>query len=272
MPGKILRIGLVLVLVGLMLGGLPASVKVAQAAPTYNLTVDITGQGNVTINGTTPASYPNTTTWVNDTVVGLDAMPDANYTFINWTGDTGTIADPGAANTTINMTGNYSIVANFEPVGIGATLIGHMTFPGTVAGRVMTVRFYHPSNKTETSWSPLSSTTDASGNFTVTNLTAGTWDVAVKNYSCLSEMMLSVTFTAGNTTCVDFGASREGDCNGDDWVTVVDKSLLYAAWGTTGGDPAWEPHCDLNRDTWITVADKSIMHGNWGAAGDKVGY
>jgi len=46
-------------------------------------------------------------------VVGLDATADINYTFVNWTGDTGEIANENLANTTITMKGNYSITANF---------------------------------------------------------------------------------------------------------------------------------------------------------------
>ncbi len=49
------------------------------------------------------------------TVVSLVATPDSGYTFINWTGDTGTIENADAAGTTITMNGDYSIVANFAP-------------------------------------------------------------------------------------------------------------------------------------------------------------
>ncbi|MDD5094177.1 MAG: S8 family serine peptidase [Dehalococcoidia bacterium] len=46
-------------------------------------------------------------------VVNVTAHPAANYHFVNWTGDTGTIANPNSANTTITMNGDYTITANF---------------------------------------------------------------------------------------------------------------------------------------------------------------
>jgi len=42
------------------------------------------------------------------------ATPDADYRFVSWTGDVGTIANANAATTTITMNGDYAIVANFE--------------------------------------------------------------------------------------------------------------------------------------------------------------
>ena len=84
----------------------------------YNLTVNVTlpGTGNVTINGTTPASYPNVTIWNCSAVVNITATPDnANWTFVNWTGDVSTIWDVNSSFTYITMYDDYSIVANFVP-------------------------------------------------------------------------------------------------------------------------------------------------------------
>ena len=158
------------------------------------------------------------------------------------------------------------------PQAANATLIGHMTFSGTVAGRVMTVRFYDPANKTEMGWSPLYGTTDTSGNFTVDNVTPGTWDVLADNCSDLTEMSLGETFTAGNTFYVNFGSSREGDCNGDDYIDALDSSMLFTSWNTMLGDPGYNVCCDLNRDDWIDAMDWSAMCANWNQLGDLSGY
>ena len=48
-------------------------------------------------------------------VVPLLAEADEGYHFVNWTGNVDTIADIYAASTTITMSGDYSIKANFEP-------------------------------------------------------------------------------------------------------------------------------------------------------------
>ena len=48
------------------------------------------------------------------TDVDLAAVADPGYHFVDWTGDTDTIADVDATETTITMSGNYSVTANFE--------------------------------------------------------------------------------------------------------------------------------------------------------------
>lgn len=56
-------------------------------------------------------------------VVDLVASPDIHYWFDNWSGDTGTIADVNDSTTTITMTANCTIVANF--------ILGTDLFPPT---------------------------------------------------------------------------------------------------------------------------------------------
>ena len=85
-------------------------------------------------------------------------------------------------------------------------------------------------------------------------------------------MSLGETFTAGNTTYVDFGDSREGDCDGNDYITLADLSAMNTGWNTGSGDPGYNICYDLNRDGWITLADLSTMNTNWAQAGDLAGY
>jgi len=73
------------------------------------------------------------------TVVGLVAEPDDNFHFVQWTGDVGTIADAGAAFTTITIEGDYTITAQFGidlqelieyELTISSTAGGSVTVPG----------------------------------------------------------------------------------------------------------------------------------------------
>jgi uncharacterized repeat protein (TIGR02543 family) len=73
----------------------------------YALNISSTTGGSVT----TPVEA--TSTHDKGTVVNLVASPASGYQFIYWTDDVGTIADVGAATTTITMNGDYSITANF---------------------------------------------------------------------------------------------------------------------------------------------------------------
>ena len=77
-------------------------------------------------------------------------------------------------------------------------------------------------------------------------------------------------FTQGNyTICVSAHHGPEqatstktikvklaGDANGDGWVDWKDLLLeLVPAYGTTIGDPGWNPSCDFNGDGWIDWRD-----------------
>jgi hypothetical protein len=74
----------------------------------YTLTITTTGGGTVT--------NPSVGTFALEegNVVNLVATPAAGYRFVNWTGNVGTIGNVTAATTTITMSGNYSITANFR--------------------------------------------------------------------------------------------------------------------------------------------------------------
>jgi hypothetical protein len=93
----------------------------------YDLTISSTAGGSVTTPG------EGTSTYDEGTVVNLIAQPDEGYRFVEWTGNVSTIADVYAAATTITMSGNYSITANFVAVydlTISSTAGGSVTTPG----------------------------------------------------------------------------------------------------------------------------------------------
>ena len=61
---------------------------------------------------TTPGE--GTFTYTDMEVVEVVAEADERYRFAEWTGDVRTIGDVNAANTTMTMSDNYAITANFE--------------------------------------------------------------------------------------------------------------------------------------------------------------
>ncbi|MBA7504695.1 hypothetical protein ES706_03349 [subsurface metagenome] len=95
---------------------------------THTLNISSTPGGNVTTPGEGMFTYDH------GTVVDLIATPDANYTFVNWTGDIGTMGDANSATTNITMNGDYSIVANFAidryDLTISSSAGGNVTTPG----------------------------------------------------------------------------------------------------------------------------------------------
>ena len=73
--------------------------------------VTLTTQSTVGGAVTTPGE--DTYDYLQYEVVDIVATPDVDYSFVEWTGDIGTIADPSLATTTITMNGDYTITANF---------------------------------------------------------------------------------------------------------------------------------------------------------------
>jgi hypothetical protein len=104
--------------------------------------------------------------------------------------------------------------------------------------------------------------------FTISGLTAGSYDIGIKNWTCLSELNTNVMLTAGMTTVVDFGTTREGDANNDDYINILDASSLASSYGSSEGGPDWNAHCDFNRDGYINVLDASTLASNYGQHGD----
>ena len=82
--------------------------KFTNSSTNYTLTPTSGAGGDVT-----PPGEAGPYTYSDGQVVNIVATPDVCYHFVNWTGDTGTIANVNAASTTITMNGNYSITANF---------------------------------------------------------------------------------------------------------------------------------------------------------------
>jgi len=158
-------------------------------------------------------------------------------------------------------------------VPLPPALEGHVTFPGRDAAPCSTwiepfvVKGFESGNLSHVLWTA-NATTNNTGVFTITGLTAGTYDVSIKNWTCLSEVVTGVTLSNGNTTVVDFGTTREGDVNNDDWITGADRSILYTDWGKTVPPGTW--HADFNRDGWLTGADRSFMYTSWSQHGDLI--
>lgn len=142
------------------------------------LTISSTSGGDVTTPGEGPFEY------VPDKVVNLVATASAHAHFVNWTGDIGSMADPNDATTTITMSGNYSIVANFveEPWDYNITLTIHYTIP---AGSVITAVYNRWVGNITSYTSP------EGGKFIINSITPG--DLPFKAEDSLTAISAGVT-------------------------------------------------------------------------------
>lgn len=55
-----------------------------------------------------------------------------------------------------------------------------------------------------------------------------------------------------------------GDLNGDDVVDILDAIMLSNAFGTSPGDPAWNPDADLNGDGIVDIIDAILLANSFG--------
>jgi hypothetical protein len=166
-----------------------------------------------------------------------------------------------------------TLIIDTDPSAIStATLEGHVTFTergsnNTKWAESFNVTLFEAGNLSNVLWTG-NATTNNIGVFTVSGLTPATYDIEIKNWTCLSELVTNQTLTAGNTTVVNFGTTREGDANNDDHITILDVSSLASSYDSSEGDPDWNPHCDFNRDGNISILDASALVSNYGQDGD----
>ncbi|GIV15362.1 MAG: hypothetical protein KatS3mg022_0797 [Armatimonadota bacterium] len=58
-----------------------------------------------------------------------------------------------------------------------------------------------------------------------------------------------------------------GDCDGDNEVTLLDFGIVVSAFGSTPNDPNWDPRADLDGDLEVTLFDYGIVVRHFGAVG-----
>jgi len=132
------------------------------------------------------------------------------------------------------------------------------------------VKLFEPGNLDNVLWEG-TATTNSSGYFTITGLIPGTYDIGIKNATCLSELETGVVLS-GAITVVDFGTTREGDIITSDKVDIADVSALSGAYNSRPGDPNWNPNADLNRSGKVDGFDVSALSYSYGVRGAAAGH
>jgi hypothetical protein len=132
------------------------------------------------------------------------------------------------------------------------------------------VKLFEHGNLTNMLWAG-NATTNENGLFTIMGIDAATYDIGIKNATCLSELVTNVTINAGAPTKVHFGEVREGDATSDDYIDMSDYGPLSTAWLSYPGQPNWDPSGDFNRDDYIDFSDYGPLSANWLQWGDLFG-
>jgi len=101
----------VLLIAAVLLAGMVSCLEPVPLPPVqYTLAVSSTPGGSVTNPGEGISTYDE------GSVVGLAAIPDEGYLFVEWTGDVDTIGNASAPVTSITMNADYLITAVFEEI------------------------------------------------------------------------------------------------------------------------------------------------------------
>jgi hypothetical protein len=111
-------------------------------------------------------------------------------------------------------------------------------------------------------------TTDANGFFTVSvgSLLNGTYNWRAKGPKYLANSGL-ITITGAQSTSVDIGLMRVGDCNNDNNITVTDFIIEKSSFGKGQGDPGYDPRADFDGNNRVNVTDFNLLRGNFGQGG-----
>ena len=182
-------------------------------------------------------------------VINISTSPNSCYYFVNWSGDTSTIANASAPSTTITMNDSYSITANFAPTSatynltINSSEYGNVSIPGE-----------GPSGPYACGSSVnLSAIADSCCGFV--NWTGDIDSIANPNAASTTILMNGSKTIQANFIVTPWDVNCEGAIN------VLDMILIGQHWGQTGA-PGWIPE-DVNGDGTVNVLDMILVGQHW---------
>ena len=114
-------------------------------------------------------------------------------------------------------------------------------------------------------------TSDDKGEFTLNNLTAGSYKLRIKGDHTLANLIRSAALVAG-VNKIFFGTLLEGDIdtsNTGNAVQIADFGLLSGSYDKCKGDSGYRTNADLNEtDDCVTVEDFGLLSPNFNKQGD----
>jgi hypothetical protein len=109
---------------------------------------------------------------------------------------------------------------------------------------------------------------DAAGAFAL-DVPEGTYTVQADRELYLYAERSSVVVTAGATTTLPSLMLRGGDAVEDELVNIQDLAFMGARYGTSCGDPGWNPLADINGDCAVNILDVAMTGGNYMRSGPQ---
>ncbi|MBX7131900.1 MAG: hypothetical protein K1X67_04385 [Fimbriimonadaceae bacterium] len=94
------------------------------------------------------------------------------------------------------------------------------------------------------------------------------FDVRVGASHWLKRRIPSVGLGFQTSAKVTFDTLINGDIDQDAEIGIGDYALLSSSYGSTEGDPHWEPNADLDGDAEVGIGDYAILSTHYGEAGE----
>jgi hypothetical protein len=140
---------------------------------------------------------------------------------------------------------------------------GQVELQGFV-GASRLVTFVVTAGSTTKTYTPTLSFSGGKASYTLTDVPEEATAVSAKTAWTLRKR-LGISPAAGQSVAEFTGGAKllAGDINGDNFVNILDYSLLKSNWG-----PNAHPVADVNGDGQVQLLDYSLMQSNWFVRGD----
>jgi len=95
------------------------------------------------------------------------------------------------------------------------------------------------------------------------------YDIVVKGPHTLSNRQEDLDLTAGLP--ISMGVLLEGDASNNNYIDVLDYSIIHKAFFKERGDAEYDERADFNQDGIVDILDYSLFHANFWRGGPIVG-
>lgn len=187
---------------------------------------------------------------------------------------TPTAADIGSHECTIRVTevGIDPALFDFEQFTITvfdapAPISGKVTlrdFIGTLSSEVLTFEIRDSNNQVVETIPNVA--LDSDGKFGFTTTLTGSFAIVARGRTWISQARYPISIVSSTPSVVNY-ALNNGDCNGDNTVTLEDKAIIDNAYDTAIGSSGYDPRADLDGSGYVGTDDYLILSDNYGQEG-----
>lgn len=137
-------------------------------------------------------------------------------------------------------------------------------FVGPVANEKLTIELRDANNQVIESLANVA--LDSDGKFGFSTTFTGTYAIVVRGRTWVSQSRYPIAIVTATPVVVNY-ALNNGDCNGDNKVTLDDKTIIDAAYDSAIGSSGYDVRADLDGSGFVGTDDYLIFSDNYGQEG-----